>query len=222
MSRAAPSISRIALALTALFVCASPAAASVLLLGEIDQTTLGSITGAEIVTPLNTAFDYHPSAAPLPGDGTVFSTVFEGAGAAAGQFVYVYQIDHFATSSQVKSGGMNVAFGAVSNVAGIGEAFFVGNDSGVASPFMVFESPGQVDFMFYPFIYAGQLSHQFGLVSPTAPSTVSALVLDSGVVDAYATVYTSSAPPIPEPASQVLLLSGLMVVSLYGLRFASD
>ena len=115
---------------------------------------------------------------------------------------------------------MSMDFGTVSNVPGLGEAFFVGDDSGLASPSAAYEFADQVDFYFQPFIFRGQLSHQFGLVSPNAPHTVNALVLDSGLVWGQATVYANGAPPIPEPASQVLLLSGFMVVGMYGLRFA--
>ena len=116
---------------------------------------------------------------------------------------------------------MSLDFGTVSNAAGF-EAFFVGNDSGLASPSMAYQTPdGQLDFYFQPFILRGQLSHQFGVVSPNAPDLTTALVPDSGLVLAQATVYANGAPPMPEPASVVLLLSGCLVVGIYGLRFHS-
>jgi hypothetical protein len=187
------------------------------MLDEIDQTAFSGLIGTEVTTPLNNTFDYAPATS--GGDGAVYSTVFEGAGSAEGQYVYVYQIDHFAQSSEYKSGGMSVDFGTVSNVDGM-EAFFVGNDGGLAAPSMAYHTPdGQLDFYFQPFIFQGQLSHQFGVVSPNAPHQTTALVLDSGLVLAQADVYANGDPPIPEPGSGVLFLSGCLVVGIYGLRF---
>lgn len=47
---------------------------------------------------------------------------------------------------------------------------------------------------------------------------VTALVLDGGLVVAQADVYVAGTPPMPEPASQVLFLSGCLVLGIYGLR----
>lgn len=203
--------------LVALFslVAVSPAAG--LSMGAIDSADFDSITGAEIAS-LTLEYDFLPLIA--GGDGLVTSTVFQGTGAAAGNYVYTYTVSLYgAPPASVGSVvGMTFEFHTMPEfVAGIGDAFYVTDDAGTVSPDMAFyqTSTQTVGFRFIPQIHNDDLSHQFGLFSPNLPAETTAQMIDSGALGGLTTVLSNGVPsnPVPEPSAPLVFALGLLTVA---------
>ena len=200
--------------LIALVLCVglTPLSTQALSLAEIDSGTLSALTGSP-VDSLSTTYDFLPEVS--GGDGVVTSQVFHGAGAAAGDFVYVYSIELYATppASVGAVWGMSWSFSEMPvDVAGIGESFFVGDDGGAVAPVVTFWSDGELEVIFIPAIGNGDVSHAFGFVSPNAPDVSIASLIDSGAIGGTAAVLSNGAP-VPEPSSALVFGIGLLIVA---------
>lgn len=102
----------------------------------IGTAGFAAIAGAPVVPALTGLYDLTPT--PPGPDGEIDSQVFTGIGAAAGLFVYVYQLTHYAASSETAITRMALDFlglgagslipgaPALATVAGIGTSFFIG------------------------------------------------------------------------------------------------
>ena len=194
-----------------LFVGLTPLSTRALSLAEIDTGTLDALTGS-LVDSLSTTYDFVPEV--NGGDGVVTSQVFQGAGAAAGDFVYVYSIELYATppASVGAIWGMDWSFSETPvDVAGVGESFFVGDDGGAVAPVDTSWSDGELQVVFIPAIGNGELSHAFGFVSPNAPGVTTASLIDSGAVGGTAAVLSNGAL-VPEPSSALVFGVGLLIV----------
>ncbi len=190
-----------------------PSIAQALSLTEIDGGTLDALTG-NLVGSLSSTYDFRPEI--NGGDGVVTSQVFAGTGAAAGNFVYVYQIELYPSppASVGSVWGMRWDFTAMPvDVAGIGEAFFIGDDAGSLDPMVANWADGRASFVFVPAITNGALSHAFGLVSPNAPAETLAEMIDSGALGGTAPVLSNGAIPMPEPTAALVFGLGLLIVA---------
>jgi hypothetical protein len=175
--------------------------------------------GGVAAPPIVSTFDFLP----LGTDGDVSSVVFVGAGAATGLFVYVYQITHYAGSSELNIDGMSFDFlGPVIlnpslinpalpptfafQVDGTGDVAL--NDATtfpLASP-----SPGSVSFTI-PTLPKGKNTLLFGFFSPVPPTTVEADLRDTGR-HTSPLVYT----PSPEPSVGIMFGLGLLGIPIFG------
>lgn len=168
------------------------------------------VTG--IAAPLLTSgFDYAPGV--IGQDGQVNSTVFT-TSIVGGEFLYLYQIEHFATSSENKVGGITLDFSPLGLSPNFIQIVDGGGDRAVTSAI----HDGQaVTFLFNPdpaspdSLTPGHTSVFFGVFSPINPGQVVSDVLDGGATLASARVYS----PVPEPASLLLLGSGLTAIGLF-------
>lgn len=197
------------------FVFASTAHALPLDLSTIDQATLDSLAGANVVAPISSSFDFAPSNAPA-GDGIVGSWVLAGEGELSGNYVYLYQIELFADASEDKISGMTIDWtGNPLPLFGgdVGGAFFVSDSAGSVMPFIFDDGGDTLTVIFYPFIGPGSQSYVFGVASDTAPATSIATLLDSGEVFAYPEVYHNGDRqlPVPEPQAIIQFIAGLFV-----------
>ena len=189
-----------------------PSISQALSLTEIDGGTFDTLTG-DLVGSLSSTYDFRPEID--GGDGVVTSLVFEGAGAAEGNFVYVYQIELYTTppASVGSIWGMSWDFTAMPvDVVGVGEAFFIGDGSGTLDPLLANWEDGTASFAFVPAITNGSLSHSFGLVSPNAPAETIAQLIDSGALGGSAPVLLNGAIPMPEPTAALVFGLGLLIV----------
>lgn len=189
---------------------ASAAPATALTIGAIDTATFDTIAGAELATTTY-SYDFIPEI--NGGDGLVTSTVYQGIGAASGQYVYTYSIVLF--DADTASVGAVVAitfdFGAMPTaVDGIGDAFYIDDGSGGAAPDMAFynTSTQTAAFRFIPLIRNGETSLQFGLFSPNAPAETLAQLIDSGASGGQVTVLSNGASAVPEPSAALLFAVG--------------
>jgi hypothetical protein len=200
--------------LIALVLCVglAPLSTRALSLAEIDGGTLDALTGS-LVDSLATPYDFMPEV--TGGDGVVTSQVFDGAGAAAGSFVYLYSIELYPTppASVGAVWGMRWSFSETPlDVAGVGESFFVGDDGGTVDPVGVSWSDGELLVTFIPAIGNGDLTHAFGFVSPNAPAVAIAQLIDSGAIGGTALVLSNGAP-VPEPSAALVFGVGLLIVA---------
>lgn len=221
-------------AIAVLGVSLSPGPAHAVLLSNtsVDNGAFGgggatpAFAGAAVVAPLLSTFDFDPATA--GGDGSVRSQVFTGIGAAAGLFVYVYQITHFASSSEIEVGGISFDFSTSPALtpAGAITSFFVGTAplapppagfvAGTVATTFADWTGGTLSFGGsppVPWIGPGSVSHVFGTFSPKPPSVVIADVIDSG-----ATITSASVYGVSEPSILLLLGSGLLGVALWSAR----
>jgi hypothetical protein len=196
--------------------------ASALTLTGISDASLASLTGAQVDT-LTSAFDFAPTTA--GGDGTVTSTVFEGAGDADGLFLYVYQIDLFDASTSSVSAISGIAFdfttpAAIAFDGGTLKAFTVTDDGGSVGPLLASHTGNTARFFFIPEIGNDETSHQFGLISATAPGTAIATLLDSGagLVLQPTLLSNGAAAPVPEPNAALLFVVGCVTLVGFGRR----
>jgi hypothetical protein len=190
----------------------TPLSTWALSLAEIDSGTLSALTGSP-VDALSTTYDFIPEV--TGGDGVVTSQVFAGAGAAAGNFVYVYSIELYPTppASVGAVWGMRWSFNEMPvDVVGIGESFFVGDDGGTVAPVAASWSDGELQVAFIPAIGNGDLSHAFGFVSPNAPDVTIANLIDSGAIGGTAAVL-SNGTLVPEPSAALVFGIGLLIVA---------
>jgi hypothetical protein len=175
--------------------------------------------GGVAAPPKVSTFDFSP----LGTDGDVASVVFFGADEATGLFVYVYQITHYAGSSELNINGMSFdLLGPVIlnpslinpalpptfafQVSGTGDVAL--NDATtypLASP-----SPGSVSFTI-PTLPPGKNTLLFGFFSPVPPTTVVADLRDT---DRHTSplVYT----PSPEPSVGIMFGLGLLGIPIFG------
>lgn len=204
-------------ALLGVLSLAVASSAFALSLGAIDSAKFSSITGSEIAH-LELEYDFLPEIS--GGDGLVASTVYEGLGAALGNYVYSYTISLFgAPPASVGSIlGMTFAFHSTPVfLEGIGDAYYVTDDAGSVSPDLAFYQASTVTagFRFIPQVKNDELSHQFGLFSPNLPAETTAQMIDSGALGGVTTVFSNGAAnPVPEPRAALVFALGLLTVAL--------
>ncbi len=210
----------VAVGLSVLALSASPAAA--LTLTGISESSLASLTGAQVDT-LTSAFDFAPTV--IGGDGTVTSTVFEGVGDADGLFLYVYEIELFDASTSSVSAISGIAFDfttpeSIAFGGGSLEAFTVTDDGGSVGPLLASHTGETARFFFIPEIGNDETSQQFGLFSASGPGTAIATLLDSGAGLALEPTVLSNgaAAAMPEPHSALLFLVGFVTLMGVGRR----
>jgi len=165
--------------------------------------------------------------------GTIYSQVFQGKGAAAGLYVYVYQIEHvpdptdpplaqrypfgtvsFPTFTNIPPSTVNsIQFFAITS----GDPTIGFSILGVRGPnpddggdFTPLGDMGQISFTFLPKLAYNTTSYIFGFFHPLPPTTVIANLVDSVPEQLNPLVYT----PSPEPSSIALLGLGLLGVFL--------
>ncbi len=192
-----------------------------------------------VVPPLIDYFDFFPQ---TPGsDGEIYSAVFQGHGAAAGKFVYVYQVYHYSTSSAANFSG--IAFQAFTtvvpvNVPGVGTSFYIAPVPGdpITPPIGTTANswgnykPSEVDWSSNPpgsdisvsYIGANRIprdgvSYFFGFVHSPPPKKVESNPIDAGPDLLKPFVYT----PSPEPSAFILLSAGLLGLMAIRRRYLS-
>ena len=202
-----------------LLVGSNPAGA--LTIGSLDDSGFAAIVGDPVGDILFSAFDFSPMTP--GGDGGVTSAVYEGTGAAAGNYVYTYRIDHFATSSEFKISGITFDFGADPiDLPGVGDAFVVDDGGAGVAPTLASYGGGVATFLFFPHLEDGESTLTFGLLSPNAPALEVATILDSGIVFGQPAIWSNGQVPTgqtPEPGAALLFGLGFVAVSRTGLRF---
>jgi hypothetical protein len=212
------------------FAAPTASHAAVLALSNTGVTggTLDGWLGAPRTGVIQGGFDFLPSNP--GGDGWIRSQVFEGAGAAAGQFVYLYQLRHFPDSSEASIGGFSFDWGseAPASVGGVTSLYTTGA-SGTAVGFVqpptatVPSNSSQYDGNAAKFLFEsansvlkGDTSLILGLFSPFAPISVVANVLDTDEEVRGPVVYA----PVPVPAALPLFLSALAGIGFFSRKRA--
>jgi hypothetical protein len=191
--------------------------------GPLTTITLGQFAawtaGGVAAPPKVSTFDFLPSGT----DGDVSSVVFFGANAAAGLFVYVYQITHYTVSSEDAIEGMSFDLlgPVILNPSSINPAlpstfaFQVSGTGDVALSDAKTRptgslSPTSVSFTI-PELLPGEKTFLFGFFSPVPPTTVESDLRDTGK-HTSPLVYT----PSPEPSVGIMFGLGLLGVPIFG------
>jgi len=162
--------------------------------------------------------------------GTIYSQVFQGKGAAAGLYVYVYQIEHvprptdpplaqqypfgavsFPTFTNIPPSTVNsIQFFAITSGSPTIGFLNLGVQQPAVGEFTPLGDMGQIGFTFVPKLAFNTTSYIFGFFHPLPPTTVIANLVDSVPEQLNPLVYT----PSPEPSSIALLGLGLLGVFL--------
>lgn len=189
---------------------------------------LDGLLGAAVTPIIEDQYDFEPGTG--GDDGWIRSQVFQGAGGASGQYVYLYQLKHFDNSTETTISGFSFDWGsnAPGSAGGITSLYATGA-SGTASGFvqppaateassLSFWDGNAAKFLFYPpnDVGKGESSLVLGLFSSFAPTTVIANVIDTGDEVKDPEVYA----PVPVPAALPLFLTALAGVGFFSRKRA--
>lgn len=228
----------------------SPAKAAPLSNTNISWSNFLTFADISVVVgaPLTDFFDFAPATAPA--DGEIISAVYAGKGAAAGKYVYVYQIHHYSTSSSPFFDSMSFkAFTTLPPADPLGLAppgkyfsFYIGPDPNInilfgypigatltspKSAFLTFDPPNsEYDFNFVD-LNTGQ-----GIPGKGTAQSYSHIfgyihdlpptTVAANIIDAGPDLRKPLVyTPSPEPAAVGLLMAGLMGLSFFRRRRGS-
>lgn len=185
----------------------------------VDATGDGSPDVDPNYPPLTFPFDFTGNIFP---DGEVFTAAYPGAGAAAGKWIYVYQVRHLSPSDVPVVNGISLRFitdptaDAITapNVGSI-SSFYISSGNPIIGFGLGTVATQGADW--YPSssnptlsinfaVQTGAITHIFGVFSSLPPTLIDATLRDSVSMTTRPLVYT----PSPEPSAWMLLGLGLL------------